>query len=90
MINIAGQRIPLTVAFDQQNLVRETEKNVSDLYEKWSRMFPRRTIPELLAMIAYQYASFYITLSRRYDDALKEAINIDRRLGEICGDDSAE
>ena len=34
-INIAGQRIPLTVAFDQQGLVRETERNVGDLYEKW-------------------------------------------------------
>ena len=79
-INIAGQRIPLTVAFDQQGLVRETERNVGDLYEKWRVKFPRKSMQELLAMIAYQYASFYLSLCRRYDDSAHEAAKIDKAL----------
>ncbi len=82
-INIAGQRIPLTVGYSQQNLVRETEKSVGDLYEKWRLKFPRKSMQELLAMIAYQYASFYLTLSRRYDDALHEAASVERSLDEL-------
>ena len=79
-INIAGQRIPLTVAFDQQGLVRETERNVGDLYEKRRVNVPRKSMQELLAMIAYQYASFYLSLCRRYDDSAHEAAKIDKEL----------
>ena len=35
---------------------------------------------ELLAMIAYQYASFYLSLCRRYDDSAHEAAKIDKEL----------
>lgn len=79
-INIAGQRIPLTVGFDQQGLVRETERNVGDLYEKWRVKFPRKSMQELLAMIAYQYASFYLSLCRRFDDAAQEAAKVEQEL----------
>ncbi len=81
-INIAGQRIPLTVAFDQQNIVRETERSVNDLYEKWRVKFPRKSMQELLAMIAYQYASFYLSLSRRLDDAVAEATAIETEISK--------
>lgn len=85
-INIAGQRIPLTVGFDQQNLVRETERSVDDLYEKWRVKFPRKSMQELLTMIAYQYASFYLSLSRRLDDAAREAASLDEELARLLED----
>ena len=69
-INIAGQRIPLTVGFDQQNLVRETEK---------------KSMQELLAMIAYQYASFYLSLSRRMDESARDAEALDAMLDDALG-----
>ena len=84
-INIAGQRIPLTVGFDQQNLVRETEKNVGALYEKWRLKFPRKSMQELLAMIAYQYASFYLSLSRRMDESARDAEALDAMLDDALG-----
>ena len=89
-INIAGQRIPLTVAFDQQSLVRETERNVSDLYEKWRVKFPRKSMQEHLAMIAYQYASFYLSLSRRMDEAVREAQDLDAEIGRMLESGSGQ
>lgn len=89
-INIAGQRIPLTVGFDQQNLVRETERSVDDLYEKWRVKFPRKSMQELLAMIAYQYASFYLSLSRRIDDASREASLLDDELSRLLKESGEE
>lgn len=81
-INIAGERIPLTVPFSQQNHVRDTEKNIGDLYNKWRARFPRKTNQELLAMMAYQYASFYLSLSELYDKAAAEASEIDDLLSK--------
>lgn len=74
-INIAGQRIPLTVGFDEQNDVRDTERSVGALYDKWRQRFPNKSTQELLAMMTYQYASFYRSLCKRMDavgDSLAE------------------
>lgn len=68
-INIGGCQLPLTVPFSQQDLVREVEAEVSDLYTKWRRQFTKRSDREILAMVAYQYASFYRELNRRFDRA---------------------
>ncbi len=89
-INIAGQRIPLTVASDQRNIVKDTERNVNNLYEKWREKFPRKSMQELLSMIAYQYASFYLLLSRRMDEAVKEARDIDSELDHLLKEDSSD
>lgn len=64
-ISIAGENLPLSVTPDQQDLVRETEKNINALYDDWHRRYPRRTPSQLLAMMAYQYASYYLAMTRR-------------------------
>lgn len=61
-INIAGEHIKLSVPFNRQDLVRDTEKGVAELYDSWRLRFPRKSESELLAMIAYQYASYYYEL----------------------------
>ncbi len=66
-INIGGCQLPLTVPLSQQDSVRKVESEVSDLYTKWRRKFTKRTDREILAMVAYQYANFFIELSRRYE-----------------------
>lgn len=70
-INIAGERISLNVGFDCQDDVREAEDSVCKLYNKWKKQFPLRTERELLAMISYQFAYYYITLGKRYNEASK-------------------
>jgi len=82
-INIAGERIFLTVPVSQQELVRKTERSVAQLYTKWRRDFPDKTTGELLAMMAYQYASYYDQLLNRLDDAKISADDLARRLDTL-------
>lgn len=82
-INIAGERILLTVPFSMQSSVRTTERNVSDLYRQWRRDFPRKTDKELLAMMAYQYASYYEQLLQRQENARIKAEEINARLDSL-------
>ncbi|MDE6007334.1 MAG: cell division protein ZapA [Muribaculaceae bacterium] len=72
-LNIGEQRISLTVPFANQDFVREVEEKVDGLYRQWRITFPGKTNREILAMVAYQYASYYEELRRRQADALKEA-----------------
>lgn len=65
-IIIAGEPILLTAPFSKQNDVRACESDINALFADWRAKFPRKTTTELLAMIAYQYASFYRELSERY------------------------
>lgn len=81
-IEIAGQKIGITVGFDEQDAVRDAESSVVELYNDWKKRFPKKTVTELLAMIAYQYASYYLTLRRRQTDAITQLSDI-----ELCLDD---
>ena len=45
---------------------------------------------ELLAMIAYQYASFYLSLSRRMDEAVREAQDLDAEIGRMLESGSGQ
>lgn len=64
-IKIGKEHLKLTVDFDQQLRVRDTEHAIARLYDTWRKRFPQRSEPQLLAMIAYQYASFYAELRDR-------------------------
>ena len=77
-INIGGCQLPVTVPFSQQDSVREVEAQVAELYTTWRRQFKKRTDREILAMVAYQYANFYMELSRRVDRA-------DQKVAECLG-----
>jgi len=79
-LNIGDQRISLTVPFARQDFVRDTESEVDRLYRKWRKAFPAKTDREILAMVAYQYASFYGELKERYETAAEKAGECLRRL----------
>lgn len=76
-VRIAGIPISLTVPFDDQDAVRDTEKGIADLYDNWRMRFPNKSQETLLAMIAYQYASYYHSLvahNASLSDSVREAI----------------
>lgn len=75
LLNIGDQRIYLTVPFARQEFARDVEADVDALYRKWRREFPAKTDREILAMIAYQYASYYGELKERYETAAQKAQN---------------
>ena len=79
-INIAGERIRLTVDYDEQDAVREAESQVVRLLDEWRQMFPKKTVPELLAMIAYQFAMYYMALRHRQDDMLAQLKDFEKNI----------
>lgn len=72
-LNIGGQSISLTVPFSRQDFARDVEKSVDTLYTKWRRAFPRKSDREVLAMVAYQFASHYHEMIELYDRATEKA-----------------
>ena len=84
-VNIAGERISLSVPFSRQVAVRNTEAELMALYRAWGEKFPNKSPKELLAMIAYKFASMYFDLiverKKDADDAM-ELLEIASRLCE--------
>lgn len=82
-INIAGETLSLSVAYDQQDLVREAEKRIAGMYDTWRVRFPKRSKEQLLAMIAYQYASYYVALEQHGRKAESKLLDIESNLDMI-------
>lgn len=82
-INIGDQPISLMVAPERRKKVQDLETELNNLYRTWRMRFPRKTETELIAMIAYQYASYYQELTERYREAQKIAAQIDGNLPDV-------
>lgn len=72
-INIAGEHLSVTVPFDRQNAVRDTERHVASMFSTLRLRFPKKSEQEILAMVAYQYASYYDELQELYDKSVRAA-----------------
>lgn len=82
-INIAGEPIQLTVPFQQQDSIRDIEKTVNQLYSDWRVRFPKKNPTELMAMILFQYASYYFGLRTRYERLTDDLAGISLRLDDL-------
>lgn len=82
-INIAGERIPLTVPFSQQEAVRDAERRVDDLFQSWSARYPGKQPKEILAMVAYQFSAHYGELLQQANQAIALADRLDDRLAQL-------
>ena len=72
-LNIGGQRFSLNVPFERQEFARDVEESVDSLYKKWRHTFPQKTDQEVMAMVAYQFASHYKELTEKYGVAAEKA-----------------
>ena len=81
-LNIGDQRIQMSSPFARQEFVRVVESEVDGLYRKWRKKFPAEDDNELLAMVAYQFASFYYELKERYEKATDIAIDCLKQIEE--------
>ena len=86
-VNIAGEIISLTVPFSRQDAVRNAEAELAALYKMWSREFPSKTPKELLAMIAYRFASAYLDLKSQQDEELQEAEQLLDTVSRLCSEE---
>lgn len=82
-IQVADEVIPLTVGFDEQDDVRDTESRIHALYADWHRRFPHKSTKELLAMMTYQYASYYLAYSRRYEDVTRMLEEFEGKIDDM-------
>ncbi len=87
-INIGGEHLQLSVPFDRQDAVRDAEKASARLYDTWRKKWPSRSDKEILAMIAYQFASYYIELLSRYENAAQVAEQCNQRLADIISNNN--
>ena len=82
-INIGGQIVNLTVPFQRQDFVRDTEREIDLIFSDLRKRFPRKDERALLAMVIYQYASNYFDLRSKYERALALASECERKIDEI-------
>ncbi len=68
-IEIGGQFLMLSTAFNRQNFVRDTEEEIASQLAAWKKRYPDKTDRELLAMAAYKYAAYYRELQEGLDRA---------------------
>lgn len=85
-VNIAGERISLTVPFSRQEAVRKTEGELAMLYKEWGVKFPKKTPKELLAMMAYRFASSYFDLVEAWALTTDEVQDLLDDASRLCGD----
>lgn len=72
-IKIASQQVTLHQALKNQDFVRDVESRIEELWQTWRIRFPNLTEARLLAMMVYQYASFYFQMRQRYESAEESA-----------------
>lgn len=82
-IKIAGMSIPLTVGFNEQDHVRLTEQRVAELFDNWRRMFPSKSDQEILAMMTYQYASYYLALTADREEISQQLLSFEKELDNL-------
>lgn len=82
-INIGGERITLDVPFQKQDLSREVETEINGLFAKWRKSYPKKSDKQLLAMMVYQYASYYKELTLRYMEVQKKALGCLESIKDI-------
>lgn len=82
-VNIGGQPIRVTAPFSEQDFVRDTEKEINGLYAKLRSVYPSKEDREMIAIIAYQYASFYRDLTAKQNKALRLALECSKEIDAI-------
>lgn len=70
-INIGGELLKLDVKFDEQNGVRDAEREVKLYIDKLKKTWQDITDKEVLAMAAYQFANWYLQLLKIQNEVIE-------------------
>lgn len=68
-INIGGELIKLDVGFDDQNNVRDAEREVRRYLDRLKSLWPGESDKKIFAMAAYQFANWYHQLLKIQEEA---------------------
>lgn len=89
-LNIAGEKILLSVPYEDQEHTREVETQLNSLFDTWRKRFPEKSDRELLAMIAFQYAGHYASLLKERSAMISAADKASATLDMLIARGSAE
>lgn len=70
-INIGGELLKLDVRFDDQMEVREAEHQIKNYIERLRESWAGASDRKLIAMAAFQFASWYNKLNKIQNDAIE-------------------
>lgn len=79
-IKIANQELKLHQPVGSQEFIRDVEDKVEQLWNTWRVRFPQLSENRILAMMVYQYASFYMQQSKRNAAAEKTVRALSEQL----------
>jgi hypothetical protein len=88
-VNIAGQPLVVTVPFSRQDSVREVEAHIESLLRRWKKEYPNKSEYELMAMLTYQYASYYFAMRERQHNTMGFLEKLNSRLDVLLKDNDA-
>lgn len=97
-VNIAGERFSLSVPLMKQDFVRKVEAEMEFCLKEFRKRYPGKGQNELLAMMAYHYASNYFALAEQHESEIEEAEKLLREAERLrldpekadSGDDADE
>lgn len=82
-INIGGELIKVDVPFQQQNEVRDTERNIKSFIDKLKKEWPQNSDRSILAMATFQFAKWAYQLLDIQENAIEITNNKCKQLEEI-------
>lgn len=75
--------ISMTIARDTEELVREAERNVNQVWSRWHAEFEDSTSKEVLAMVAFQFAKLYFQLRHELEASSDGLDDFERELDRL-------
>ncbi len=74
--------IPLAIEMKDEEVIRNAEYNVNQLWSAWCQKFKDKTSNEVLGMVAFQFAKLYQTLSNRENETEEVLEKFEERLNQ--------
>ncbi|MCM1449743.1 MAG: cell division protein ZapA [Clostridiales bacterium] len=85
-IRIADQPpIPLNIRREEEEIIRQAEKNVNRLWYSWSERF-NTSNTSILAMVAFQFAKLHASLVAEQTAAAESLNRLNAELDQLLGD----
>lgn len=75
--------IQLTIAPETEEWIREAERSVNIVWERWRRDYASKSSKEILAMVAFQFAKLFCQLQHRLDENRDAIADFEKELDRL-------
>lgn len=85
-IRIADQPpIPLNIRIEEEEIIRQAERNVNRLWYNWSERF-NTSSTSILAMVAFQFAKLHASLVAEQANVSESLKQLEKELDQLLDD----